>query len=452
MIVTNEGNGDLTRLLPRTHIVVTGIEKVVPDLNDVSVLLRLLTRSATGQPITSYVSVMAGPRGPDESDGPENFHVVLVDNGRSRLIGTEAEETLRCIRCSACLNHCPIYAAVGGHAYGATYPGPIGAALNPNLLGLAQAHHHPNASTFCGRCAEVCPGEDPTAQDYALLARARIRGRARTRCRALWIGLVGLRRETPGALPLRCAPRRAPIESVRRQARRGQGAAADGRLVRGARASRAAGQHLSGHVGGAEMSARDDILAAVRSRRSASRPAAYTVPAIDGDAIQRFSTMAERAASEVRMLGSAAEIPEAVAAILRARNLPASVHLPPGAALGGLEWTRAPGLSVKTAPPGPDDAAIAPAPFAIAETGTLAYPSAAREPASWHFRPGLEIAVLKAGDILPHMEEVLARVKATGWPATLNFVTGPSRTGDIEQTLELGAHGPKALAILIVKA
>jgi L-lactate dehydrogenase complex protein LldF len=161
IIVTNEGNGDLTRLLPRTHIVVTGIEKIVPDMNDVAVLLRLLTRSATGQAITSYVSVMSGPRGAQETDGPENFHVVLVDNGRSRLIGTEAEEVLRCIRCSACINHCPIYIAVGGHAYGATYPGPIGAALNPGLIGMAEAHHHPNASTFCGRCAEVCPVKIP---------------------------------------------------------------------------------------------------------------------------------------------------------------------------------------------------------------------------------------------------------------------------------------------------
>ncbi len=161
IIVTNEGNGDLTRLLPRTHIVVTGIEKIVPDMNDVAVLLRLLTRSATGQAITSYVSVMTGPRGRDETDGPENFHVVLVDNGRSRLIGTEAEEVLRCIRCSACINHCPIYGVIGGHAYGATYPGPIGAALNPGLIGMAQARHHPNASTFCGRCAEVCPVKIP---------------------------------------------------------------------------------------------------------------------------------------------------------------------------------------------------------------------------------------------------------------------------------------------------
>jgi L-lactate dehydrogenase complex protein LldF len=161
ILVTNEGNGDLTRLLPKTHIVLTGIEKVVANLEHAAVLLRLLTRSATGQDISSYVTVMSGPRRGGESDGPENFHVVLLDNGRSNLIGTEAEDVLRCIRCAACLNHCPVYAAVGGHAYGATYTGPIGAALNPALMGIAVAHHHPNASTFCGRCAEVCPVKIP---------------------------------------------------------------------------------------------------------------------------------------------------------------------------------------------------------------------------------------------------------------------------------------------------
>jgi L-lactate dehydrogenase complex protein LldF len=155
VLVTNEGNGDLTRLLPKTHIVLTGIEKVVADLDDVAVLLRLLTRSATGQDISSYVSLFSAP------EPGKQFHIVLVDNGRSRLIGTEAEETLRCIRCAACLNHCPIYGAVGGHTYGATYPGPIGAALNPNLLGVAEASHHANASTFCRRCAEVCPVKIP---------------------------------------------------------------------------------------------------------------------------------------------------------------------------------------------------------------------------------------------------------------------------------------------------
>jgi L-lactate dehydrogenase complex protein LldF len=157
VIVTNEGNGDLTRLLPRTHIVLTGIEKIVRDLDDVAVLLRLLTRSATGQEISSYVSIMSGPTG----ERPQSaFHVVLLDNGRSKLLGTEAQDVLRCIRCAACLNHCPIYGAIGGHAYGATYPGPIGAALNPGLIGES-TYHHPNASTFCGRCAEVCPVKIP---------------------------------------------------------------------------------------------------------------------------------------------------------------------------------------------------------------------------------------------------------------------------------------------------
>jgi L-lactate dehydrogenase complex protein LldF len=155
IIVTNEGNGDLTRLLPKTHIVVTGIEKIVRDMNDASVLLRLLPRSATGQAISTYVSIMAGPVG--ERDEQRSFHVVLVDNGRSKLIGTEAQDVLRCIRCSACINHCPVYGAIGGHAYGAVYMGPLGAALNPGMIGVAETGHHANASTFCGRCAEVCP-------------------------------------------------------------------------------------------------------------------------------------------------------------------------------------------------------------------------------------------------------------------------------------------------------
>ena len=161
IIVTNEGNGDLTRLLPRTHIVVAGIEKVVPRLSDASILLRLLTRSATGQDITSYVSIVTGPKRPGDADGPEEFHVVLLDNGRSALLDSPAAEVLQCIRCGACLNHCPVYGTIGGHAYGATYPGPLGAALDPGLDGLKKTYHLPNASSFCGRCDSVCPVKIP---------------------------------------------------------------------------------------------------------------------------------------------------------------------------------------------------------------------------------------------------------------------------------------------------
>ncbi len=161
IIVTNEGNGDLTQSLAKTHIVITAIDKVVPTLDDASALLRLLARSATGQEFTSYTTFSTGPRRAGDPDGPENYHVVLLDNGRSELLGSEFREVLRCIRCGACMNHCPVYNAVGGHAYGWVYPGPIGAALNPGLIGIDEAGNLPNASTFCGRCESVCPMRIP---------------------------------------------------------------------------------------------------------------------------------------------------------------------------------------------------------------------------------------------------------------------------------------------------
>jgi L-lactate dehydrogenase complex protein LldF len=161
VIVTNEGNGDLSATLPRVHIVLASIEKVVPNLEDAAVLLRLLARSATGQEITSYTTFFTGPRRSEDPDGPEEFHVVLLDNGRSRMLGGDYHEMLRCIRCGACLNHCPVYGAVGGHAYGWVYPGPMGAVLTPLMVGLDEGRPLPNASTLCGRCEEVCPMSIP---------------------------------------------------------------------------------------------------------------------------------------------------------------------------------------------------------------------------------------------------------------------------------------------------
>jgi L-lactate dehydrogenase complex protein LldF len=161
IIVTNEGNGDLTQILPRVHIVVTSLEKIVPTLEDAATLLRLLARSATGQEFSSYTTISTGPRRPGDLDGPEQYHVVLLDNGRTELLGGEFQDMLRCLRCAACLNHCPVYAAVGGHAYGWVYPGPMGAVLTPALVGVEEAGHLPNASTFCGRCESVCPVKIP---------------------------------------------------------------------------------------------------------------------------------------------------------------------------------------------------------------------------------------------------------------------------------------------------
>lgn len=203
------------------------------------------------------------------------------------------------------------------------------------------------------------------------------------------------------------------------------------------------------------MSARDEILSAIRSRRVTGAACVPPAGALQArrpptvDLVASFATRATAAAAEVRLLSSVGEIPAAIADILRAHNLAASLHVPPDPDIAALAQS---GVVANTgAAPGPDDAALALADFAIAETGTLVYASARAHPASWHFRAGLEIAILRRDRILPDLESVLAQLSAAGGlPSTLNLVTGPSRTGDIEQTLELGAHGPKALVIFVV--
>ncbi|MDA1088870.1 MAG: LutB/LldF family L-lactate oxidation iron-sulfur protein [Proteobacteria bacterium] len=157
VLVTNEGNADLTYSLPKTHIALASLEKIVPTLEDATTILRVLARSATGQDMSVYTTFCTGPKRAADLDGPEDFHVVLLDNGRTKMLGSEFHDMLRCIRCGACLNHCPVYKAVGGHAYGWVYSGPMGAVLIPNLIGLDEAGHLPNASTLCGKCEEVCP-------------------------------------------------------------------------------------------------------------------------------------------------------------------------------------------------------------------------------------------------------------------------------------------------------
>jgi len=176
-LVENEGNGRMCTTVPRVHIAITGIEKVVEKLEHVPPILSLLTRSATGQPVTTYVNLISRPRQPDEKDGPQEVHLILLDNGRLQAYADlELRETLKCIRCGACMNHCPVYARVGGHAYGTTYPGPIGAIISPHLLGLESTYPLVFASTLCGACSEVCPVKIPIAD---LLVRLRNEAQAR---------------------------------------------------------------------------------------------------------------------------------------------------------------------------------------------------------------------------------------------------------------------------------
>jgi L-lactate dehydrogenase complex protein LldF len=226
VIVTNEGNGDLTQTLPRVHIALASIEKCVPTLEDCTSLLRVLARSATGQDMSVYTTFSTGARRPGDLDGPEEYHVILIDNGRSGMLGTEFQDMLRCIRCAACMNHCPVYGAVGGHAYGWVYPGPMGAVLTPSLIGVQEAGHLPNASTFCGKCESVCPVRiplpnlmrhwrereferhlSPSAARtnlalWAFFARRPALYRLATRVAALGLGLLGGRKGRFRSLPM----------------------------------------------------------------------------------------------------------------------------------------------------------------------------------------------------------------------------------------------------------
>ena len=161
LTVTNEGNADMVTTLPRIHVVVTGIEKVIPTMENFATLIRLLPRSALGQSITNYLTLTTGVKAPDEAEGPEQMHIVLIDAGRTRFIGTGMQPMLRCIRCGACMNHCPVYQNIGGHAYGWVYPGPMGSVLTPTYIGIENAGDLPNAATFCGACAVVCPVKIP---------------------------------------------------------------------------------------------------------------------------------------------------------------------------------------------------------------------------------------------------------------------------------------------------
>jgi L-lactate dehydrogenase complex protein LldF len=157
VLVTNEGNGRLTTTCPRVHVALVGMEKVIPRLEDLPVFLKLLARAATGQTLSVYTTLVTGPRRPGEIDGPDQFHLVLLDNGRSRVLATPFRESLQCIRCGACLNACPVYRRIGGHAYGGTYSGPIGSVLTPLYDSAGANPHLPHASSLCGACQAACP-------------------------------------------------------------------------------------------------------------------------------------------------------------------------------------------------------------------------------------------------------------------------------------------------------
>ena len=175
VLFTNEGNGRMVTTVPPLHIAILSIEKIIPSMADLPTFIRLLPRSATGQAITSYVSIITGTRKAGEATGAKELHIVLLDNGRSEILAGECREILKCIRCGACMNVCPVYRTVGGHAYGWTYPGPMGIVLTTLLSGMKNSHPLVDASTLCGACIEVCPVRVPLVDHFLALRRRKVR-------------------------------------------------------------------------------------------------------------------------------------------------------------------------------------------------------------------------------------------------------------------------------------
>jgi L-lactate utilization protein LutB len=469
MIVTNEGNGDLTQTLAKVHIVTTGIERVVPTLDDATLFLRLLARSATGQETETYTTISTGPRRATDLDGPEEYHVVLVDNGRSKMLAGHFRDMLRCIRCGACMNHCPVYGSVGGHAYGWVYPGPMGSVLTPLIKGLDNAYDLPNACTLNGRCASVCPVKiplpdllrelrhmqhqqelSPVMQRRALKAWRFVATRPKLYHAGEWIAVRVLK-----LLGRKGSIRRLPFAQAWTDVR---DLPTPGRADLPATLASTEGQMMQ-----TTQNSRDAIFGAIRS--ALKRAARCPTPAAPSSmqtcrstpARRRTKTCSNASSASSRAVPApfsasvaAADIPAAVEAYRASMNLPHRAAV--GAAFKDLSWpadwqvhhNRA-GTEerCRSAPASPDRRNRQPDAGASADS-----------PTTHNFVPDDHVVVLEAASIVGYFEEAWAilRQRSEGMPRATNIISGPSRTADVEQTIQLGAHGPRRVHVLIVGA
>jgi len=468
-IVTNEGNGRMVTTLPRVHIALMGMERLVPTLDDLALMLSLLPRSATGQKLSVYTSLIHGPRRADEVDGPDERHLILVDNGRSAMRRSPLAEALYCIRCGACLNACPVFREIGGHAYvsvhgeGSPYPGPIGSIVSPALFGQQEFGQLARASSLCGACKEACPVDIDLPK---LLLRVRAGGED------LKVG------REPSGVPLAMSWGLRLYNWVARSPWRFASAQRMAAFFSRLLAPVSGWLHLPAFTGWgysrdlprpAASSFRQRWAAGQVEHRSAFEAPQPPVQA-DESKVQESKTRAmtqaellERFEHELGELGGtvtrcrAADLPVAVLALLQARQLETLLawdedHLPSGI-LGALQDA---GIEVLHRPDPGVKVGLTGALAGIAETGTLVLPSGQGRMLSASLLPEVHIAVLRASDLRPSLEQVFKEANAgplqqVREASSLVLISGPSRTADIEMTLTIGVHGPGEVHVLCLE-
>lgn len=481
-LVTNEGNGRMCTTVPPVHIAMMGIERLVPTLDDLALMLKMLPRSATGQKLTVYTSLIQSPRQPGELDGPSERHLLLLDNGRKALSVSPLHEALFCIRCGACLNACPVFREIGGHSYrGVTgqataYPGPIGSVISPGLLGIAEFGNLPRATSLCGACKDACPVDIDLPK---MLLRLRAAG-ADMRTGMAAVQAAGaspasqypagrMRSHVPAGLRIGLQLYTWAARSPQRFAFIQRFGAALGRLAPWLhgwlRLPAMTGWGVSRDFPLPQRPFRDRFAAMAPARpRPAAGTAAGSTPGDNGRPVDLRSLpvdrpkqdLAEQFCAELHALGgqarrcSAADLPGAILQALRSRDIDAiqawdeacfPAGLFPALHAGGVRIQREPDAALR--------AGLTGAEAAIAETGSLALTGAPGRPLTASLLPEVHLAVLRAADIMPALPEALRMLGMRSSSASV-LISGPSRTADIEMTLSIGVHGPREVLVFVI--
>jgi L-lactate dehydrogenase complex protein LldF len=452
VLFTNEGNGRMVTGFPPLHIAVFSIEKIIPQLTDLAIFSQLLPRSATGQTMTSYLTVLSGTRKPDEVIGPDEVHIVLLDNGRRRILQSECRDILKCIRCGACLNVCPVYRVVGGHSYGSTYSGPMGIVLTTLLEGMDRAGPLLDATTLCGACADACPVKVPLKDLLTTLRSTRAQK-----------GLCGLAERSAMAafgtvasspflydLSQRLLP---PLWGI---LSRVGGSTIINRLPQPAKypfrkrsaqifAQRNGLERKSGPKAGERKSDRSELTPANEKfshRPETALPAKRHRSDVEPyDPVSLFLENAGKAGAKTIRLAGIEQVEELVRELStepgnffcsRLTDNERAVRIP--------EERTTQDYSLAAI-------AIEEVSGAIAESGTIICSASGGRALQANMLPEHHVALVSKEKIFPTIEAFLASTDTL--PSTLTFITGPSRTADIEKKLVIGVHGPERLTVAV---